>query len=279
MDYAPLGNLELFMGQNPDLSGSVRMSFARDIFSGIQALHEANLVWGDGKPANILVFANPDDLFGYTLKLTDFGSTTSPKVYWETASFPCGSVMWKSAYSIFRTTKTLIIGEDLEQHSRHCFHFDTFVAGLLLLFLLIGLDKYKTLEIVRLLEAGTGATSSKESFDELNFAIKAKAALDSHLAELSQRKTNSGISQQSLKAVETIFKTALSWDPPAGSPSLMSWIDECLPRKSASSIADNCDRHKTGLLIEIKKSDLPSTRLGGQDNLQREGTPIQGHSV
>ena len=40
----PLGNLGSFMEYNPGLSASLRLSFARDVLSGIQALHAASLV-------------------------------------------------------------------------------------------------------------------------------------------------------------------------------------------------------------------------------------------
>jgi len=269
-DYAPLGDLEFFMGQNPDLSGSVRISFARDVFSGIQALHEANLVWGDGKPANILVFAAPDDIFGYTLKLAAFRSTTSPRVYWETYSFPLGSDMWKSGYSVYWNSKEnslLPIGGDLEQHSRQCFHFDAFVAGLILLFLLVGLDNYKKTEVVRLLKTGAGAAfSSEESFDTLGLADEAKAALDSHLAELLEKKMNSGIPLARMRAVEGIFKATLSWDSSSDWPSLISLTDKCVPRKYASGAINKFNRHRNEPLIQVKNSDLLSNVTEKKEN-------------
>ena len=151
-------------------------------------------MWGDGKPPNILVFDAPGDIFGYTLKLTDFGSTTSPEVFWDERSFPVGSPMWTSAYSIYWSYHCSVMDDDpsdLEaqaEHFKQCFHFDTFVAGLLVLFLLIGEDEYQNSEVSQSLKSKSPEHfSSMENFKSLDLPKRAKSTLDTHFTNLSMK--------------------------------------------------------------------------------------------
>lgn len=50
-----------------------RLEFCRDIADGLQALHRCDVVHGDVKPENILVFPREDTRDAFLVKLTDFG--------------------------------------------------------------------------------------------------------------------------------------------------------------------------------------------------------------
>ena len=80
---------------------------------------------------------------------------------------------------------------DLEaqaEHFKQCFHFDTFVAGLLVLFLLIGEDEYQNSEVSQSLKSKSPEHfSSMENFKSLDLPKRAKSTLDTHFTNLSMK--------------------------------------------------------------------------------------------
>ncbi|KAF2489531.1 ankyrin [Lophium mytilinum] len=51
----------------------VKYHFALDVAAGLEAIHSLNIVHGDVKPENVLVFRNDDPKVPYVAKLSDFG--------------------------------------------------------------------------------------------------------------------------------------------------------------------------------------------------------------
>lgn len=72
--FASGGNLKEYLIEQPDGQVSMldRAKFCYDIASGLAGLHASEIVQGDLKLANVLVFANKH---GFVAKLSDFGSS------------------------------------------------------------------------------------------------------------------------------------------------------------------------------------------------------------
>lgn len=69
-DYAELGSLDRFMKQRKT-SWQEKEQFAIDVACGLELLHESDLIHGDIKLENLLVF--PEQEARFTVKLSDFG--------------------------------------------------------------------------------------------------------------------------------------------------------------------------------------------------------------
>ncbi|MHC4222445.1 MAG: serine/threonine-protein kinase [Planctomycetota bacterium] len=67
LEYVEAGSLEDLLGEKGRIAPAEAMRLGRDIFAGLAAAHEAGVVHGDVKPANILLAADG------TAKLVDFG--------------------------------------------------------------------------------------------------------------------------------------------------------------------------------------------------------------
>lgn len=71
VDYADRGTLADFFDNEEAVNYDVKRSLSLDIAHGLQALHSCQVVHGDLKLLNVLVFSRDDG--GYNAKLSDFG--------------------------------------------------------------------------------------------------------------------------------------------------------------------------------------------------------------
>ena len=72
VEYAELGTLQDFFDCDPTTPLATKMSICQDVTNGLQALHECQVVHGDLKLLNILMFAG-DARHPVVAKLSDFG--------------------------------------------------------------------------------------------------------------------------------------------------------------------------------------------------------------
>lgn len=76
--------------KGPDLAWSTRYVLCLDVGAGLDALHQLNIVHGDLKPANVLIF-NQD---GLTAKLADFGMSLYDDMH--AGEIPKGTPGWQA---------------------------------------------------------------------------------------------------------------------------------------------------------------------------------------
>lgn len=74
VDYADLGSLDCFL-RSTSTTPDQKTQIAVDIASALELLHACDIVHGDLKLENVLVFA--DSVTGFTVKLSDFGFCSS----------------------------------------------------------------------------------------------------------------------------------------------------------------------------------------------------------
>jgi len=79
MGRAQHGSLHDFLRQEHSLTGDERLEFCADMTAGLIALHGAEVLHGDMKPDNVLVFDSSSPNRRYQAKLSDFGSIISLK--------------------------------------------------------------------------------------------------------------------------------------------------------------------------------------------------------
>jgi serine/threonine protein kinase len=72
IEYAEFGSLESLQARSQPLESKHRLQLLSDIACGLIALHTCEIVHGDVKPANVLIFNHP--MRKYIAKLADFGS-------------------------------------------------------------------------------------------------------------------------------------------------------------------------------------------------------------
>ena len=86
-DFAPGGTLKDYLADQPNgpISFSERAHFCFDIASGLAGLHACEIVQGDVKLANVLVFPDKE---GYVAQLSDFGSSIYEGVSGYTGTAP-----------------------------------------------------------------------------------------------------------------------------------------------------------------------------------------------
>ncbi|KAI4283746.1 MAG: hypothetical protein L6R38_001960 [Xanthoria sp. 2 TBL-2021] len=79
-DFASGGTLKDYLSEHGDASMLERANYCYDISSGLAGLHACDIVQGDLKLANVLVFADEE---GFVAKLSDFGCSIfeGPSVY------------------------------------------------------------------------------------------------------------------------------------------------------------------------------------------------------
>ena len=74
-EYTPLGSLDSYLQENGDgLEASHFFKICTNVAQGIHAMHSQNMVHGDVKAANVLIFEEPSGNF--TAKLSDMGFST-----------------------------------------------------------------------------------------------------------------------------------------------------------------------------------------------------------
>lgn len=71
VEYSEFGTLDAFQDDMQDLLPACSRDLLLDIGLGLQSLHSCNIVHGDVKSENVLIFAHP--IRAYVAKLSDFG--------------------------------------------------------------------------------------------------------------------------------------------------------------------------------------------------------------
>jgi serine/threonine protein kinase len=76
MEFADRGNLEDYLSSETAKSWpyKIREEISKDVAHGMEALHKCKIIWGDCKPANILLFRDESSSGGYRAKINDFGA-------------------------------------------------------------------------------------------------------------------------------------------------------------------------------------------------------------
>ena len=226
IEYAKFGNLKALIESVPE-SPMLRLSLAADVGKGIQGLHEAGLIWSDVKPENVLVFPSSKGPFPYQLKICDFGASERVDAYCSTWTVPKGSQEWRSLFSLFwvqmsaeKHMKTISVPNSTQEaselenlrakHRRHCVHFDTFVYGLLTLWIVTGSNPFsaKFLEGYReqlslQIKKDSVVRDVKAALQKIKvlasgIAIDARNHLNTHLSNLKARKIATGLPDLSL---------------------------------------------------------------------------------
>ncbi|KAI9764815.1 MAG: hypothetical protein M1839_005707 [Geoglossum umbratile] len=154
MEYAPRGNLDALLRENPGIRFELKERMALDIGHGLSAVHQAGFVWGDGKPENVLVFSTNNSLIPFQLKITDFGSSKSFDELYEEhlgrgeMSISLGTKPWQSPLTVcggLPEFPSRGSGEVLSKKGRYILEyerFDVFVFGLILSWLLLESQKF-----------------------------------------------------------------------------------------------------------------------------------------
>ena len=121
--FAPGGNLKEYLTEQPDgpISMLDRANFCYDIASGLAGLHAAEIVQGDLKLANILVFANKR---GFVAKLSDFGCSI-----FEESSAYIGSTIYNAPE--IRQGRSAGVGRKADFYASDVFSFGLVVWEIL----------------------------------------------------------------------------------------------------------------------------------------------------
>ncbi|KAH7127142.1 hypothetical protein B0J11DRAFT_505851 [Dendryphion nanum] len=90
-EYADLGTLGSYLDRTDVLSRKAQRQLCLDISSGIEALHAADIIHGDIKPANILMFTTEDEK-SPRAKIADFGMIISETT--STSEYYLGTPHW-----------------------------------------------------------------------------------------------------------------------------------------------------------------------------------------
>jgi serine/threonine protein kinase len=96
LEYAQHNSLSRFLADDSGNSITFRekKKLISNVTGGVNHLHEANFVWGDCNPKNVLICQDPNDPTTFTAKISDFGLS----VYCSSKSVRfCGfSIPWTS---------------------------------------------------------------------------------------------------------------------------------------------------------------------------------------
>ncbi|KAH3550035.1 hypothetical protein KXV22_001649 [Aspergillus fumigatus] len=113
----------------------VRYQLSLDVANGLEALQNLNIVHGDVKPENVLVFAGPSDRVPFRAKLSDFGvclDLEAPDAKFMLSDYR-GTQAWLAPE---------VVSEDLDRFggfsSELMFRFDAYSFGLVLLSVFTG---------------------------------------------------------------------------------------------------------------------------------------------
>jgi ankyrin repeat protein/serine/threonine protein kinase len=87
----------LLVGLGKSKAWSVKYQLALDVTAGLAAIHELNIVHGDVKPDNVLIFIGSDEKVPYVGKLSDFGVCVDMKV--EGVDISAGSYLGTPAWT------------------------------------------------------------------------------------------------------------------------------------------------------------------------------------
>ncbi|KAJ2893349.1 hypothetical protein MKZ38_008754 [Zalerion maritima] len=244
MEYSATGNLETLVNTRPDYLDSLplRLSFARDIGRGILSLHNIGVVWGDPKPKNVLVFPYDGPMSRFILKLADFGDSRTPASFWCTREFPRGEADdgWVSPYSMFwhcRDDNSTDAFVNQQYHQSQCFHFDTFVFGRMVLWILVEQELRCNLPITadNLRSKGAGM-EWKEKIDTQDFASASWSLLQESLYRRQQEhRRNRGVSKSDEDRLKEFFRLTLSWDPCSCISKPLCLVERCLPPSTEKS--------------------------------------------
>ncbi|KAH0538538.1 hypothetical protein FGG08_004871 [Glutinoglossum americanum] len=151
MEHAPCSNLDSMLKSHPGLRFGLKQHLALDIGHGIYAIHKAGLIWGDGKPENILVFITGNSQDPFLLKITDFGNSRSKSGGELEKVPPLGSEYWIKPLACFSDSKGTqwlkktphSSGPSAREIFVECKRFDIFVFGLITCWLFLEPEKFK----------------------------------------------------------------------------------------------------------------------------------------
>lgn len=99
VERAPHGSLhDVLQHEFPSLTMQDRINLCIDATTGLMALHQAQIIHGDVKAENILIFNSPDPLGPkkYVAKLSDFGSIIKKKIW------PSCPILWHKPHECTR---------------------------------------------------------------------------------------------------------------------------------------------------------------------------------
>ncbi|KAK4116085.1 hypothetical protein N656DRAFT_223429 [Canariomyces notabilis] len=95
-EKAPFGNLRQFMNSEigTKLSGRAKLSLCRDLLLAVATMHGCDIIHGDLKPDNILIFPHPEG--GFVAKVIDFcfSHVGAVGIKLETVVLPCLVCLW-----------------------------------------------------------------------------------------------------------------------------------------------------------------------------------------
>jgi len=110
VEYAELGTLEDFFDHEPTTSFSTRTTICQDVTNGLLALHQSQVVHGDLKLLNVLMFAG-DPQRPFIAKLSDFGGALPdiPKL----TSLQLGTPPWNAPEKDFQRPREELLKSDV----------------------------------------------------------------------------------------------------------------------------------------------------------------------
>ncbi|KAF4332752.1 serine threonine kinase, partial [Fusarium beomiforme] len=87
-------DLEQYLNNPKAVEYRKMLGLAVDIVTGVRALHDVGIIHGDIKPANVLIFKDPQ--LRYTAKIADFGSSLLRSDLKSPMKLPFGSGFWQA---------------------------------------------------------------------------------------------------------------------------------------------------------------------------------------
>jgi serine/threonine protein kinase len=107
LEHADGGTLHNFLQNHPDLTFHQRLTICFDVAEGLEALHQCEIVHGDLKPNNVLIFKPKDaknDQLAWVAKLADFGGSVldvdkDSFGLLSTGTYPWNAPEWKARLS------------------------------------------------------------------------------------------------------------------------------------------------------------------------------------
>ncbi|RSL55346.1 hypothetical protein CEP54_009405 [Fusarium duplospermum] len=145
-------DLERYLTEPKPVDYRKMLGLAVDIITGVRALHEVGIIHGDIKPANVLIFKDPQ--LTYVAKIADFGSSLLRSDLKAPVRLSFGSGFWQAP-----ECREHLNGEQLAKA-------DIYSVGLVLWRLLGGGLMFATLDAIK--EAGLTRDASFELMKQTN---------------------------------------------------------------------------------------------------------------
>ena len=159
LEGTKLGDLESF-NRTRKLALRKKLGICIDIASGLSAIHDANIIHGDIKLQNILIFQQRDHR--YIAKIADFGASLIVSEIEMPARSLRGTVLYSAPECL---------GGSGFLYQNELFKTDLFSLGIVFLFLIKGIQtfdimrKFPTSHLTHMKENGTFLAWAKEYFD------------------------------------------------------------------------------------------------------------------